>query len=436
MEGSDDILSKVKKGATIIIALSGGPDSVYLLYLFKKLEKKHDLKLIAAHLNHGTRPTSKRDELFCQNLCKKLKIPFKCKKMQLKGVKNFEETARKARYDFFAEIKKEHNADYISTAHHLNDSIETVFLNLTRGSGLGGLTGIQSRQEFLRPLLSLTKAEILKYLKKNRIRYVIDPTNKKNNYGRNLIRNKVVPELKKINPNLEQTMSSHMTQMKEIKDFLDNASRHWLAKQAVPSPLPLQINPTKFPIPPFTELHSAFQKHILGFIYAYLTKTSTGMTSKQIENTLCIILKNKNLKGKLGNIEFKTEYGACIFTFKNSKKKSSAKKTFNFKIEILTSLPKTKTTGIHLDLEKLDPHFNSAHLTARAWLPGDKFQPLGMKTGTKKLQDFFTDKKIPLEKRTTIPIFLYRGEIVAVGDLTVAEKYKISQTTKKTLQIS
>lgn len=470
-----------KKGSTIIIALSGGPDSVYLMHRLKKLEKKLRLKLIAAHLNHGTRPSSNRDELFCKNLCKKLEIPFESKKVHLKGVKSFEDTARTARYAFFDEVKKKYKADFIATAHHLNDSIETILLNLTRGCSLQGLTGIKDRDNHLtrpaiaglelrnkagtanhiiRPLANLKKAEILAYLKKHRIKFVVDPTNAENTFARNKVRNLVLPVLKKINPGIEKNFAKNIEHFRKISEFLKKSAGAWLKEAG-------SRNDTnfRFPISQFKKLDEVMQAEILTYIYKENTGGTAGLTTKQIENALVIILKNKNLKTSVGKVKLETSYGTCTFDIPSKHPNlinrisppprggSENPTTFRYTVKIVKVRvnpsqnvrnqkgisSNTKTTSkitIFLDADKLDPHFNASNLTVRTWQPGDRFQPLGMKRGSKKLQDFFTDKKIPRAQRSKIPIFLYKNEIIAVGTLTVNEKYKITGATERILRIA
>lgn len=431
--------SQIKKNSTLIVALSGGPDSVYLLHELKKLEKKLGLKLIAAHLNHGTRDSSDSDEKFCKQLCKKLDVTFESKKVKLKGVKNFEDTARTARYEFFDEIKRKYKADFIATAHHLNDSIETVLLNLTRGCSLQGLTGIKDRDDIIRPLANLKKEEILSYLKKHRIKFVVDPTNLENTFARNKVRNLILPVLKKINPGIEKNFAKNIEHFRKVQSFLEKLAKDWLEKNGN-FKIGASENDIRFKISAFKKLDEVLQSEILTYIYKENTGGTAGLTSKQIENALAIILKNRNLFGKLGGTHFRTEYGVCTCTTRPGRPGSENPATFRYTVKILKArdIHTTRTSSnnaILLDLDKLDPHFDPANLTVRTWLHGDRLQPLGMK-GTKKLQDFFTDKKIPTAERATIPIFLYKDEIVAVGTLTVNEKYKMRKTTKKMLKIN
>ena len=410
-----ETLNKIKKGSTVIIALSGGPDSVYLLHLVKKLEKKLDLTIITGHLNHGIRRNSGRDEKFCRKLCKKLEVIFETEKVSLRGVSNLEEKARNLRYEFFENLKKKYNAKYILTGHHLNDSIETVFLNLTRGCSLSGLTGISDQKYVLRPLKNITKDDILKYLKKHKIKCVIDSTNKQNKYSLNKIRNLVITVLKKINPSLEKTFKKNMENFEKIHRFLEDEARKFLGKKL------------EFDVKKFKAKNDVIQSAILELIYREKTDGTIGLNSKQIEMAKTIILKNKNLEGHLGSISFKTEYGICHFEEKKEVKTSSFTVE---KIKCPSSL-KSKTHTIYVTSD-IDP----ALVTLRNWQAGDKFQPLGMKRGTKKLQDFFTDRKIPENIRHSIPIITYKKDIVAIGNLEISEKFKVKEKSTSAFQIT
>ena len=306
---------KIKKNSTVIVALSGGPDSVYLLHYLQKQAKKQNLTLIGAHLNHSTRFLSNRDERFCKKLCKKLDIQFESKKVHLKNAS--EDIARKKRYAFFEELVSRYKAKYIATGHHINDSIETVLFNLTRGCSLKGLTGIPrqrtlGRAEIIRPIAHLSKKQILTYLKKHQIKYMTDSTNKKNLYSRNKIRNLVIPVLKKINPGLEKTFTRNIEHFQKIQDFIEKQAQNWLDTE--------QNHSSSFSIKEFKKLDEILQNEVLTLLYKKETDSTQGLTLKQIENAKNIILKNKNLKGKLGKVKFETSYGQC--EFETSKKNS------------------------------------------------------------------------------------------------------------------
>ncbi|MBI3494859.1 tRNA lysidine(34) synthetase TilS [Candidatus Saccharibacteria bacterium] len=183
-------VSIVRKG-TYIAAVSGGVDSIVLLDL---LSKQTDIKLIVAHFDHGIRSDSATDSQFVKELAAKYKLPFELGSAQL-GTDASEEQARNARYSFLHEVKNKYNASQIITAHHSDDIVETIIINLTRGTGWRGISSLRSTEHVLRPLLDFTKADILTYAKDNKLEWVEDSTNQDLKYLRNQIRHKIVTKM-------------------------------------------------------------------------------------------------------------------------------------------------------------------------------------------------------------------------------------------------
>jgi|SaaInlStandDraft_4_1057021.scaffolds.fasta_scaffold04995_2 tRNA(Ile)-lysidine synthase len=227
---------KSEKTPTIILGLSGGPDSVFLFYFLKQLQKEEpdervnkedSIKLIAAHLNHGWRENAHKDETFCKKLCEKYNIPLiiehaKNLSVQPKFNGSKEEIGRKLRRHFFKTLCKKHNATYIALAHHQQDQQETFFMRLLRGTTLNGLTAMKPVDGiFLRPLLTTSKKEILEYLKQNNLDYIIDHTNESDSFLRNRIRKYVIPALQKCDDRFNKKLESTLEHLKQEDDFLD-----------------------------------------------------------------------------------------------------------------------------------------------------------------------------------------------------------------------
>ncbi len=210
---------------SIIIGLSGGPDSVFLVYFFKTLQEKYNLKLIAAHLDHGWRIESFKDAEFCKQLCQKLDIPYHEKKLHdIKHAKrpsgSLEQDARDARRAFFKELAAETDADLIALAHHQDDLIETFFIRLIRGSGLTGLTSIRPRNGmYIRPLLETSKKEILGFLQKNDISYCIDKTNQDSDFLRNNIRHTLIPVYSGLDERATKNLVRALDQLQQADNF-------------------------------------------------------------------------------------------------------------------------------------------------------------------------------------------------------------------------
>ena len=205
----------IQKKDVIVVGVSGGPDSITLLTCLNKYKDYFNIRIICAHINHLIRKDSTEDEQFVENVCKKMDIKCYIKRAEVEKIakeqkKGTEEVGRKIRYDFFDKVAKKENANKIAIAHNMNDNAETMLLNIIRGSGLTGLEGIQPEEygRYIRPLINCKREEIEEYCKKYDLKPRIDSTNKENIYRRNIIRNKILPELKELNPNIVQSLSN------------------------------------------------------------------------------------------------------------------------------------------------------------------------------------------------------------------------------------
>lgn len=286
-----DITSLLKPKTTIILAVSGGPDSVFLLYESLKWQKRLRLKLVVAHLNHNLRGTeSDKDAIFVKKLVEKLNQKLNPDQALLfaydqvpANKRQSEETLRKLRYKFLKKIRQKYNAEWIITAHHLNDNIETLLFQICRGTFINGLVGIASvdeKRHLLRPFLHLTKEEILKKLKTERITYREDSSNKWLQFSRNRIRQKIVPEFKKINPAFERTMGITLQNFTEIKDYLQSEISQWLK---------LNYQKNKIDQQAFLKLHPLLQKEVLAEIYRQLYGNTEKFNQSHLQQILKVI---------------------------------------------------------------------------------------------------------------------------------------------------
>lgn len=212
--------------STVILGLSGGPDSVFLLYLLAPLHQKKAIQLIVAHLDHEWRSESAQDVIFCRQAAEQFSCPFVTKKMsQLKTSVKFngskEEYARKMRRSFLESVAQKHQANAIALGHHLQDQQETFFIRLIRGSGLTGLCAIQPKNGlYIRPLLQTNKQDIINYLDKQAIVYLMDPTNTSENFLRNRIRKHVLPSLEECDDRFSKNFQRTITQLQKTEHFL------------------------------------------------------------------------------------------------------------------------------------------------------------------------------------------------------------------------
>lgn len=228
--------SLLKQGSTVILGLSGGSDSVFLLHFLNNLVHKGIINLIAAHLDHEWRPESAQDSLFCQTITHELGIKFMSAKASeltfpFKNEGSREELGRKMRRYFLEKVCAEEHADCIALAHHLQDQEETFFIRLLRGASLTGLSSMWPKHGlYIRPLLETNKKDIIAYLELHDITYLIDPTNIEQFYLRNRIRNKVLPALRETDERFDINFLKAIHHLQEAEKFLENITREAFVK--------------------------------------------------------------------------------------------------------------------------------------------------------------------------------------------------------------
>lgn len=279
-----------------MLGISGGADSVFLLH--QLLNSPLQLSIILAHLNHNLRgKESQADQKFIERLAKEKQLKLEISQAKLTAKKgNLEENARQTRYQFFQKIAKKHQADWILTAHHLNDQVETVLFNLTRGTlgqGINGIQAINTEEKLLRPLLNISKKEILQWLKNNKVTFRNDSSNKNLQFSRNRLRLKVIPELEKINPNFLETFHQSLQNLQAAQQFSQLAVENWLKKHLQQNS---STNIQSFPLDIFLAQPTILQKNILQSLYQQINQKS--LTKQQIQEILKIFTQQKSNRRK------------------------------------------------------------------------------------------------------------------------------------------
>ncbi len=312
----------LKAENTIICAVSGGSDSVFLLNCLLKFSETTPIKIVVMHVNHSLRGfDAELDAEFVKELAKKHNLKFHCTKIDVLALaeakkSSVEEIGREIRYKFGYKLFEQYKADYFVTAHHSDDNLETILLNFIRGSGLKGLAGMkvitQHRNglKLLRPLLSISKDEIHKFLEENTIQYRLDQTNFDTSVPRNFLRHEIIPKLKEFNPNLQKTILKNSHICAEIHDFLKEKAEKWIDKHN------LSKKPDSLDTFDLKSLHSLplpIQKEILRRIYKRKTGDAKNITSAHIDEVLNIINKNIGRKQKrLGEYTVEIQKGTFI----------------------------------------------------------------------------------------------------------------------------
>lgn len=214
----------------IVLGVSGGPDSLFMLDILNKLKEKLQIEIVVAHVNHMIREEANEEEEFVQEFCKKINVEFYSKRIEVEKYANnnkigLEEAGRKIRYEFFDEVASKTNSNKIAIAHNKNDKVETILMNVLRGSGVTGLQGIQPKKDnkIIRPIIEIERQDIEKYCRENKLEPKIDISNFDNTYTRNKIRNVVIPYVKKeFNPNFIETITRLSEVITEENKFLKN----------------------------------------------------------------------------------------------------------------------------------------------------------------------------------------------------------------------
>lgn len=289
----------ISKNDKIVLAVSGGPDSIAMLHIFINLRKEYNLKLNVAHINHLIRENAKLDEEFVKEFCKKNDVPCFIKKIDVLKKANedkigTEEAGRKVRYEFFDEVLKETNSNKIAIAHNKNDSAETVILNIIRGSGTAGLIGIEPKNgKYIRPLIKSERAEIERYCIRNKLNPRIDESNNENIYNRNKIRNVIIPYIKeKLNPNIINTIDRLSDIVKEEEEYINNILSNIYKEILIEE----NLKYIKLNLKVFNNQDLLIKKRLVFYITNKLMGTTKGLEKINVDNI--VELCNNNIGNK------------------------------------------------------------------------------------------------------------------------------------------
>jgi len=291
---ANKLFNLIEKGDKILIGFSGGVDSVVLSYLMYKLKDALGIEIGLTHFNHHLREDADEDEAFCIDFAKSLKLPIYVESFDIKSLKgNIEENARKKRYEFLQKTSKKEGYNKIATAHHLDDLAETMILWFVRGGGLKGLSGFKAYKEnIIRPLITATKDEIRAFAKEQHLSWKEDYTNYDETISRNLIRHKVIPILKKINPNFLSTVLQESIVLQDEEAFLEDHTEHVIKNIDV------------FDIKSLKQQPRAIQRRIVRKTFGTKTFQKTELVLRLLENAKQIKLsKDKSLVVKHGKIK-------------------------------------------------------------------------------------------------------------------------------------
>ncbi len=479
-----------EKDDRVLIGVSGGPDSIALLHLLIRLAPRHQLKLGVAHLNHSLREDmSDNDAAFVSSHTQSVGLKCYCRKedihkYQRRHKLSLEHAARRVRYRFLIRTAEEERFNKIALAHHCDDNAELILMNLLRGSGPLGLSGIPPvrnaagpKIKIVRPLIDVSKRAILDYLDELHLPYITDVTNADAKYLRNRIRHHLIPFLQaSYNPSITQTLNQLANITRTEEEWIERQLSPFFKKAVIAQ----SHGSVSFSVLKLSANHPAAIRRIIRRAIHDIKGDSKRISYTHIALVIQL-LKDGPVIGSIDlpdRIRVWRNDDNLVFTHEKTDLRRQKPSTANIKAPVFTyPIPKPekwnqtgarsltnekqsvfcfavtiKEIGVHLQFShfpinrlhfRIDPNPNIAcldsdtlcfPLTLRNWHCGDRFRPLGM-TGSQKLAKFFNNKKIELAQRFNCPILLSRNEIVWVVGHRMADGFKITSSTQKVLKV-
>ncbi len=420
-----DFSKLLNAGDTVAVALSGGGDSMALIHALKSQESILNIKVIAINVEHGIRGNSSlKDSQFVKDYCSDngielLTYSVNCPKKAKEEKLSLEQAARILRYECFYDALNSGKCDKVATAHHIADNTESVLINLFRGTGLKGISGIQENynDQIVRPLLSIEKSEIEQYLAENSIPYVTDETNFSDDYTRNYLRLNIIPEIKKIFPDAEKSILRLSEIVKEADDFIEQTAKNAISFYSDKVEIRLSLDKSVFSRAVIMAmqrlgLEKDWKKAHVDSVFA-LCANETGSMINLPKNLVAI-----------------KEYDKIVLYLDSKKEKNSipffvGKKNFanqTITIDTVCNCEVDLKSGLFADAKKI-----TKTAVIRMKNDGDRFTKFG--GGTKSLSDYFTDKKIPLRLRDSIPLLADGNDILVIFGIAVSDKVKADNDT-------
>ena len=422
----------LKKDNTIIVACSGGPDSMCLLDIINSYKDKLNLKVVCAHVNHGLRKESIKEAEFVKKYCDKNNITFEY--MEIKNYKNnkfSEQEGREKRYGFFKELITKHQAKYLMTAHHGDDLIETILMRIVRGSNIKGYAGIPRISEnddysIVRPLLNINKEEIIEYLNKNNIKYVVDKSNKNQKYTRNRFRKHMLPFLKKEDNMIHLKFLKYSDELEKVKNYINLEVKNKIKEIYVENYIVINK---------LLEENDFLQEKIIEYVIEDIQKREIfDISDKQFNNIMKLIRNKQNKEINLSNgFIARKSYNKFYIEKKEFIKKYKYILNSNLKIANKFNIKYIKVSN---EKSNFVIRLNSKELTlpliVRPKEEGDKISVKNLK-GTKKVKDIFINSKVDAKKREIYPVVTdSKNKVIwipgikkSIFDKEINEKYDI-----------
>lgn len=426
----------------VIVAVSGGADSVCLLKCLLELAPEYGLELTAAHFNHKLRGAeSDDDQQFVVDLCCRLGVELRTGSAQMREIAktrkgSLEELCRESRYEFLLSIMRDTGYEKIALGHNLDDQAETVLMNVIRGAGIDGLKGMEPvRDCFIRPFIEVTRAEIVEFLDRRNIPFRTDSSNEVDTFRRNSIRNCLIPEIKrKYNPSVTVALGRLAAVARIENAFMDKLAREALDR----------LQP-RIKVDEFLRLDEAVQNRIIKMALEDLSPVRGGISHEHI-NAAQDIIKGNNPGASITlpySISVRREYDFVVIGREGGKHPEFQylinvpgvlrlkEAGMEFRFSLIDSVPEEikDESKTFMDYDVVVPP-----LVFRNYRPGDRIQPFGME-GHKKLQDVFTDRKIPRGRRRGIPVLADAESVLWVPGVIMSERMRVAGKTGNVLSV-
>lgn len=413
--------------SNLLIAVSGGVDSMVLLHLLEKI----NLNISVAHCNFQLRAEeSNEEENFVKKYCEEHQIHlfvkrFATKEYAIQNKLSIQLAARELRYDWFNLVMKENNFDFLLTGHHLDDQVETFLINFTRGTGIEGLTGIPAiNNNIIRVLLPFSREAILNYATENNLQWKEDSSNASDKYFRNKVRHQVIPVLKELNPNFLESFKNTLIHLKTSEQIVNKYSIETLNKL-----IQVKDNKEFIKISELSKIND-YTFYLYQWLKEYgftawkdIYQLIQAQTGKQIYSPTHILVKNRD-ELILSSISKPNDAIYFIPSINEELK-------FPLKLTLcnLSNINEQNKNSIFVDADKIQ-----FPLIVRKWKEGDVFYPLGM-NGSKKVSKFFKDEKFSLFDKQNTWILESNNNIIWIIGYRQDDRFKINETTQTTIKI-
>ncbi|UCG62912.1 MAG: tRNA lysidine(34) synthetase TilS [Candidatus Zixiibacteriota bacterium] len=438
----------LQRGDSVIVALSGGPDSVALLRLLQGLRARYQLTIRAVYINHNIRKqAARKEEKFCFRLCGKLGVELLLVAEDIPALakanrQSIEQTARDFRYETFERLANQYEAQRVALGHHVDDRVETVLFRIIRGTGTAGLRGIPPvRGRIVRPLYDLTKEEILAYLRRKRQSYCIDQSNLSEEYDRNFIRNRLLVDIRqKLNPAVDRALLSLSEIAVEDEAFLQEyllKRIKGIISETVGGKIELDLNK-------YNRYDKWFRRRLLRYCLAKLSASDMMPERAVVErlDEFCqrgrksLSLPDGIQAALAGDRAVVYHRGRTGYSVAIEPGKVCCLRTLRLNLRMSVHNRRTKPSTrrrrarvVEVDYEKLVPPFEVRNIRR-----GDRFRPLGMK-GSKRVGDYLTDRKVHPVYRDEIPLVCDSRGVVWLVGFEISDHAKVDSTTRKVLKI-